>query len=83
MSLSTVGTPLTGLTDVIRNLLGSYKSGGFVDEQWSLSKYREEISAGNVSQTDIGKSILVNIADDIRVNSKDGEIEIIIYKKVR
>ena len=44
MSLSTVGTPLTGLTDVIRNLLGSYKSGGFVDDQWSLSKYREEIS---------------------------------------
>ena len=83
MSLSTVGTPLTGLTDVIRNLLGSYKSGGFVDDQWSLSKYREEISAGNVSQADIGKSILVNIADDIRVNSKDGEFEIIIYKKVR
>ncbi len=83
MALSTVNTPRFSITDVIRNLVGSYKSGGLENNQWSLSSYKTDIQSGDVTQADIGKSILVNLSDDIRVISKNNMIEIIIYKKVR
>ena len=83
MALSTVNTPRFSITDVIRNLVGSYKSGGLENNQWSLSSYKTDIQSGDVTQADIGKSILVNLSDDIRVISRNNMIEIIIYKKVR
>ena len=83
MALSTVNTPRFSITDVIRNLVGSYKSGGLENNQWSLSSYKTDIQNGDVTQADIGKSILVNLSDDIRVISRNNMIEIIIYKKVR
>ena len=83
MALSTVDGPRFSIGDVIRNLIGSYKSGGIENDQWSLSRYKTDILSGDVTQKDIGKSILVNLSDDIRVTVNSGMIEIIIYKKVK
>ncbi|MCR5371258.1 MAG: mechanosensitive ion channel family protein [Clostridium sp.] len=82
-ALSTMDTSWIGIPDIIRNLIGSYKSGGIENNKWSLSKYKADVAQGDVSQKDIGKSILTALSDDIQVTAKNGMIEIVIYKKVR
>lgn len=52
------------------------------DDQWSLSQYREDIRSGEVEVEAIGTSIITSMADDIRINTKNGLAEIVICKKV-
>ncbi len=61
-----------------------------VDYQWSLAKYRnniesvrEESSAANEAWDELEKSILGNLADDVRVAIKGDNVELIIEKKIK
>ncbi len=57
------------------------------DYQWSLAKYRDSIentqNENPEAWDELEKSIVANIADDVRVSVKGSSVEVVIDKKIR
>lgn len=48
---------------------------------WSLLEYRSSVPSGTEAWDELEKSIVANLADEVRVYIKGGEVELVIYKK--
>ena len=69
------------------NYAASYPTGGEYSAVWSMSSYRDEVSHGldhteeaTAAWDELEKSIVANIADDVRVRIVGKTVEIIVLK---
>ncbi|MBQ3842032.1 MAG: hypothetical protein II820_05000 [Ruminiclostridium sp.] len=79
-SVGTSGAPAVGTGTVL------YDKGQFADpigytNEWSLEKYRTEVTKGTEAWDELEKSIVANMADDVTVGIMGGRVEITVKKK--
>ena len=52
------------------------------DEAWSLNRYRDAVRDDAEAWDELEKSIVANLADEIRIGIRGGTVEMVIYKKI-
>ena len=84
MSISSTGKNIAGkgLITTIRNVFESCRNGTMRTEKWSLQNYQANLLSGDVNAEEIGRSIIVKLADDVQIGIRSGKAEMIVYKKL-
>ena len=84
MSISSTGKNIAGkgLITTIRNVFESCRNGTMRTEKWSLQNYQANLLSGDVNAEEIGRSIIVKLADDVQIGIRSGMAEMIVYKKL-
>lgn len=52
------------------------------DNAWSFNRYKESVGEGTEAWDELEKSIVANLADEIRIGIRGSRVEMIIYKKM-
>jgi hypothetical protein len=83
MSISSTGKNIAGkgIISTIRNVFESCRNGTMRTEKWSLQNYQANLLSGDVNAEEIGRSIIVKLADDVQIGIRSGMAEMIVYKK--